>query len=200
MNKPKAKAFLWALLLLFPAVALGHTGEGSTGFMAGLLHPIKGLDHLLAMLCVGIVSAQMGGRSIWTVPSLFVIFMIVGGILGANNVGVPFVEVGIAISVIVLGLGIVVAHRWNVAPLMIMTFVAFFGMLHGHAHGVEMPRSASPFYYSFGFIASTSSIHLAGVLIGHTLISHDKLAKALTFVGASVASAGVFILYGLKLG
>jgi urease accessory protein len=201
MHPSLSSSLLRVLFLLgFPLTAFAHSETGSNGFIAGLSHPIFGMDHLLAMLSVGIVSAQMGGRSIWTVPSLFVLMMIAGGFLGANHIEFPFVEVGIAVSVIVLGLGIIYARKAKLAPLVIMVFVAFFGSLHGHAHGVEMPNSASPVYYSFGFVVSTSLIHLVGVLIGHTFTRHEKLERALAVVGGAVASAGIFVLYGQQVG
>lgn len=194
MNVNTSNTMLRIALTAFPAVAFAHSETASNGFVSGLLHPVLGYDHLLAMLSVGIVSAQMGGRSIWTVPTVFVLMMIGGGVLGANHVEFPFVETGIALSVVVLGLGIVFARRGRFTPLLVMVFVAFFGSLHGHAHGVEMPGSASPVYYSFGFVISTSLIHLMGVLIGHTFTRHAKLERALTWVGGAVASAGVFVL------
>lgn len=200
MNRSKWACGAGLLAALFPLFAHAHSETGATGFMAGLLHPVFGFDHLLAMLSVGILSAQMGGRSIWTVPALFVTAMIVGGILGANHVDFPFVETGIALSVVVLGIGIIFARRGKLAPLFIMVFVAFFGSLHGHAHGAEMPGSASPVYYSFGFVISTSTIHLIGVLIGHNFMRHHVLERALIVVGGAVASIGILFLFGLPIG
>jgi urease accessory protein len=188
----------WLLLaVFFPAFAWAHSDGDAGGFVEGALHPIMGLDHLLAMLSVGIVSAQFGGRLIWLVPALFVSMMLVGGILGSNGIEFPMVEAGIASSVIVLGLGISVAHkqksyRWAI-PLT-MAFVAVFGSLHGHAHGVEMPESASPVYYSFGFIISTSIIHLIGVFIGYIFQNFPRLQKTTVYLGLIIAGAGVKIL------
>lgn len=183
-------------LLLIPTAVFAHTEGDGQGFISGILHPVLGYDHLLAMLSVGILSAQLGGNRIWTVPSLFVLSMVAGGILGFNHVLFPFVEAGVACSVIVLGVGIMLAHK-ETNVILIMLFVAFFGALHGHAHGVEMPKAASPVFYSFGFVVSTSLIHLLGVFVGHTLTVQEKLQRALTFVGAMVSGAGLFILYGL---
>lgn len=182
-------------LLLISGVVFAHTEDAGTGFMAGFLHPVFGLDHLLAMISVGIVSAQMGGRNIWIVPSVFVLAMISGGILGIYQVGLPLIEVGIALSVIILGAAIVIADRKD--NWMIMVFVAFFGIFHGHAHGMEMPGSASPAFYAFGFIASTSLIHVTGVLIGHFATKAARYDQWLRYSGAMLGGMGVHILIGL---
>lgn len=182
------------LMVLFcvPTLVFAHTDGDNNGFMAGLMHPVNGYDHLLAMLSVGIISAQKGGRAIWTVPCLFVTAMIVGAVLGANAVSFPNVEAGIAISVVALGLGIIFADKSNL--MMIMLFVFGFGMFHGHAHGMEMPGSASPVFYSFGFIVSTSLVHVAGVVIGYQFTRRQQIKKALTYIGAAVTGAGCFLL------
>ncbi|MEE8056395.1 MAG: HupE/UreJ family protein [Pseudomonadales bacterium] len=183
-------------LLFFPALAFAHTEDDAYGFVSGFTHPILGYDHLLAMLSVGILSAQLGGRYIWIIPSLFVSFMLMGGILGAMDVGLPFVELGIALSVIVLGVAIVYSHiKQNL--LLILAFTCSFGTLHGHAHGVEMPSSVSPVFYSFGFMMSTASIHLVGVFIGHLIIKHQQQQKLQTYLGSLVATAGCYIFYTL---
>ena len=196
MNRQKMMKTLLTVCLFFPAVAFAHTEDDGMGFVTGLLHPIFGYDHLLAMLSVGIVSAQLGGRSIWTIPVLFVASMVFGGVLGANQILFPFVEIGIALSVVILGLTIIYAHKQRFLTL-IMLIVAFFGILHGHAHGVEMPGSASPVFYSFGFVVSTSTIHLLGVLCGLMLNRREKVRLASTYLGGVVTAMGFFILYGL---
>ena len=185
-----------SMVLLSPALAFAHAEADGSGFIAGLLHPVTGFDHLLAMLSVGILSAQLGGRKIWTVPTLFVTSMVVGGFMGAYGVSLPYVEFGIALSVVVLGLAIALAHRHDGSSIVYL-FVAFFGMLHGHAHGVEMPNSASPVFYSFGFVVSTSCIHILGVLIGYYFTHYEKLREALTYIGAGMTGAGCIIFYGL---
>ena len=191
---------LLVLLTICPAVVFAHSESSGNGLVAGLTHPIFGLDHLLAMLSVGIVSAQYGGRLIWLVPALFVTFMVVGGTLGANGISLPFVELGIALSVLVLGIGIMLANNKRITAWLIpltIAFVIIFGSLHGHAHGVEMPGSASPVYYSFGFIVSTSLIHLVGVFIGYFVSTNTTLKKFSAVLGALFAGAGCFILMNL---
>ena len=182
--------------LLLPVVALAHSETDGSGFVSGFLHPIFGYDHLLAMLSVGIVSAQLGGRAIWTVPAVFVLSMIAGGVIGVLQIPLPFVEHGVALSVIVLGIGIIFAQKQR-NVMLIMLFVSFFGMLHGHAHGVEMPKSASPVYYSFGFVTSTSLIHLLGVFVGYTLTSKLMWQKVLAYMGGAVSLIGCFLFLNL---
>lgn len=178
---------------LLPALARAHVEEGSLGALDGFLHPIKGVDHLLAMLSVGIVSAQIGGRSIWLVPAVFVLAMIGGGVMGLNQVLLPHVELGVALSVVALGLAIVFAEsRSNV--MLVMLFVAVFGALHGHAHGLEAPKSASPIFYSFGFVVSTSLIHLVGVFVGFMVTERIRIRHASTCLGCLVSGAGVYFL------
>lgn len=201
MNRRNVQ-FLLGFLLLIPMSVLAHTEDAGTGFMAGLLHPILGTDHLLAMLSVGIVSAQFGGRSVWLVPALFVSFMVAGGLAGAFGMELPYVEVGIALSVIVLGIGISLAHKDRHGNWLIpcaMLFVALFGVLHGHAHGVEMPQSASPVYYSFGFVISTTCIHLLGVLVGFLFTFQERMRKVSPALGLTIAGAGCYILANLQL-
>ena len=103
------------MILLLPAVAEAHPGGSDTGLMAGLMHPVFGPDHLLAMICVGVVSVQLGGHNIWRIPLAFVGAMTVGAALGILQFTLPYTELGIAASVLVLGMGIVVAHRRHVA-------------------------------------------------------------------------------------
>jgi len=192
--------FIATVAMFFPALAFAHSENDGTGFVSGFLHPISGMDHLLAMLSVGIVSAQLGGRNIWTIPTMFVSFMIVGGIIGFEQIPLPHDEVGIALSVVMLGLAIMAVQNHfhgKFGSHIIMLFVAFFGTLHGHAHGMEMPHSASPAFYSFGFVVCTATIHLVGVFIGYVLTENEKFQRALSYLGTSVAGAGVYILYSL---
>lgn len=184
---------LFFILLLCPVVAFAHE-EGGSGFMAGLTHPVLGLDHLLAMLSVGILSAQMGGKAIWTVPLTFVGVMWLGGMMGIGSGGFVWIEKGIALSVIVLGLAIAFDRKQSL--VLAMAGVAAFAFLHGHAHGVEMPNLASPKMYAIGFILGTTLIHLAGVGIG---VISEKLKDGvilLRFAGAFIAGMGLQILIG----
>jgi urease accessory protein len=137
--------------LIFPLPALAHDIMGKIGFYDGLSHPVLGLDHLLAMISVGIISAQIGGRAIWTVPSIFVILMTIGGLFGFLLIVQEFyfVEIGIVFSVILLGIGISIENK--IPTKLIMIFVATFGLFHGIAHGLEGAGSSKPYFICFGF-------------------------------------------------
>jgi urease accessory protein len=194
ISSPRALARLASLsLLLMPTLCLAHSDDDGSGFMAGLLHPVFGFDHLLAMVAVGIISAQMGGANIWRVPLAFVGAMVFGGLVGIFGVPMPLREMAIAASVICLGGAIVVVQR-STSPYIPFFLVALFGMCHGHAHGVEMPESASPAFYTFGFLISTCVLHLAGVLIGEVAKRRDHLWSGLRYAGASMAGVGVMFL------
>ncbi len=183
------------MLFCFPSLVYGHVGaetEGA-GFVAGLLHPVAGLDHFLAMLGVGIVSAQLGGRRIFTIPALFVLSMIGGAVFGVYGYNWPFTEAGIAISVVVLGSAIATV-RENGAGWPVMAVVVLFGSLHGHAHGVELPQAADPVYYAAGFVTSTAAIHLLGVGIGHVFTTRAKSWALLRHMGSGMVGMGLMIL------
>jgi urease accessory protein len=180
------------LVALAAEPVFAHTEEvlrfGS--FFGGFFHPVLGLDHLLAMLSVGIVSTQLGGRSILTVPSTFVVFMAVGGIFGRVSGIIPMttIEAGIALSVLLLG-GMIAAGSRMPHPA-IYAAVGFFGSLHGYAHGVEVPVVADPIVYGVGFLLGTATIHLFGVLIGEMAKRYQRGVTVLR------ASGGVFALLG----
>lgn len=190
--------YLLSLLCLLPAPLFAHTGHDTLGFSNGLTHPVFGPDHLLAMLSVGILSAQMGGRAIWTVPLAFISFMLVGGLLGMF--GLPFfpVEIGIAVSVLSLGLAIATNKKFPV--ILTMAGVALFALFHGHAHGAEMPGAAQPALYALGFISGTTVIHLLGVALGWSSTRHPAGALRLRWAGLSIAVLGLFFLWQATLG
>lgn len=181
------------LIVLLPAVAQAHTGGSDTGLVNGLMHPVFGLDHLLAMISVGVVSAQLGGNNIWRIPAAFVGAMTVGAALGILQLTLLHVELGIAASVLVLGMGIVLAHR-HMSPWPITALVLSFGAFHGYAHGLEIPESVSPALYTLGFMISTSVLHIFGVLIGEVATMQTWLWKGLRFTGGVVTASGVAFL------
>ena len=181
-----------AALTLIPTAAFAHPGIGDAhGFVAGFAHPLGGLDHILAMVTVGIFAWQLGGRALWLVPATFVLAMAAGGALGMAGVPVPFAEVGIAASVIVLGAVVAFARK---APVAIVGLVGVFAMFHGHAHGTEMPLDASGGTYAAGFLLATALLHAAGIALGFAIgrIAHGRAAYQLG--GSLVALAGVAIL------
>lgn len=185
------------ILLITAAAAEAHTGVGSTmGFAHGFGHPFSGLDHILAMVAVGLFAANLGGRALWLVPLSFVSMMVVGGALGITGVNLPFVEIGIAASVIVLGLA--VAMQWNLPVAGAMALVGFFALFHGHAHGAEMPTDASGLAYGVGFVLATAILHLIGIGLG---LGIGMLAKAtskrtMQAGGAIMSLAGAAMLTG----
>jgi len=186
--------------LLFPETAAAHGGVGY-GFYAGLTHPIGGLDHLLAMLSVGILSTQMEGRHIWLVPATFVTIMLVGGITGILGIHIPMgvVEYGIILSVVLLGL--VIATGSTLPASVIYLFVALFGFSHGYAHGVELPDQAKPQYFAAGFVASTIMIHIAGVIVGFAYaVGKEKGMLLLRYTGALIMGMGMQMLLDSALG
>lgn len=189
------KIFALALIpMLIPETAFAHAGEGS-GFYDGLTHPVGGLDHLLAMLAVGILSTQIGHRHIWWVPTTFVTIMLVGGAMGSVLPDIPMVivEHGIVLSVITLGL--VIAMGGNLPIWLTYSFVAIFGFFHGYAHGVEMPSLAQPIYYASGFVISTIMIHIVGVIIGYLYaVGKATGMQLLRYTGAAIMGAGLHML------
>ncbi len=180
---------LFALMTL-PAHAHGNAGDG--GFITGFNHPVLGFDHLLAMLSVGILSTQLGGKAIWRVPAAFVLFMAFGGMLGILSVSVPFVEAGIALSVLLLGLALVFDRA--LPQLLAMLFVGFFAIFHGHAHGTEMPSIANPIFYALGFLAGTIVIHLGGVVLGFGLQKLSAKRRMVRASGVGIAAIGGYLL------
>lgn len=185
---------LFILLCLMPAVAWAHVeGGGAGGFATGLLHPVSGLDHVLAMIAVGLWGAQLGMPAIWILPVAFPLVMAFGGFLGLVGIPLPGVEVGIAASAIVLGAMVLAAAR---PPLWVaFILVSFFALFHGHAHGTELPAGQSGLLYSVGFVIATGLLHACGIAIG--LVKHwQPGAVVLRTLGAAVAAGGVWFLTG----
>src|SRR5262245_35813328 len=181
---------LAALAVASPAHA--HIiGAAGAGLAQGLAHPFSGLDHILAMVAVGVWAAQTGRPALWVLPVAFPLAMAVGGLLGVAGVPVPGIEAGIAASV--LGLGLLIAFQAK-PPLAIS--VALFALFHGHAHGTELPQATSPVLYGLGFVVATAILHLIGLTIGFAM----RLPKGMTAVrvsGAAIAAAGLALFVGL---
>ena len=189
--------FFLFLISLLPSTAFAHMIIGRIGFFDGLSHPVLGLDHLLAMVSVGIVSAQIGGRAIWTVPAAFVVLMIMGGIFGFLLIvdNFYFVEIGIIFSVILLGIAISIEKK--IPTNLIIVFVGIFGLFHGIAHGLELPAAASPILFILGFIIGTTGLHLFGVAIGHYAIKTSISLKILRLTGVTFAIYVIYLLIGI---
>jgi len=180
-------------LAVVPAVALAHEETGqAAGFLAGLAHPVSGLDHVLAMIAVGLWGAVLGPPAIWVLPVAFPLVMAVGGLMGLLGVPLPGVEVGIAVSAIVLGVMVLAEVRpplWLAAAI-----VSFFAIFHGHAHGRELPEGTSALLYSLGFVVATGLLHAVGIALG---VAHRWALgrQAVRVAGGGVAAAGCFFLW-----
>jgi urease accessory protein len=181
----------WLAALASPALAHVQAGQG-IGFLTGFLHPISGLDHVLAMLAVGLWGAQLGAPAIWLLPVTFPIAMALGGFLGLVGIALPGVEVGIAASAILLGTALMTERRF---PLFTAAaLVGFFAIFHGHAHGTELPPGESGLLYSLGFVVATGCLHAIGIAIG-AIHRWPTGRVALRVAGGGVGVAGIFFLW-----
>jgi urease accessory protein len=194
-TKPTASLALAVLLAMMPlAPALAHTGTGAgAGLESGFLHPITGLDHLVAMVAVGLWGAQLGNPAIWVLPITFPLVMALGGVMGVMGLEVPLPEIIIAVSGIALGLAVALQARppiWIAAVL-----VGVFAIFHGYAHGKELPEAADPLAYGVGFVVATGLLHLCGILIG-VLIRWPIGAWVIRAGGAAISCVGAYFLLG----
>jgi len=190
------RSLLAAALVLVPSLALAHPGlPGHTHDLAtGFVHPFGGIDHVLAMVAVGLFAAQLGGRALWLVPASFVTAMAAAGLAGMNGVALPMTEVGIAASIVVLGGAI--ALRLSMPVAAAAALVGFFAIFHGYAHGLETPDTASGLLYGLGFVAATALLHGLGIGIGLAVGRLDgAFGRNLVRVAGSLAAiAGVVML------
>ncbi|MBL8419472.1 MAG: HupE/UreJ family protein [Dechloromonas sp.] len=181
----------WLAAWALPAFAHVDAGQ-SSGFLSGLLHPVSGLDHVLAMVAVGLWGAQLGAPAIWLLPVTFPIAMALGGLLGLLGISVPGVEVGIAASAILLGAAVMTERRFPLYAA--AALVGFFAIFHGHAHGTELPPGASGLRYSLGFVVATGCLHAIGIAIG-AIHRWPAGRIALRVAGGGVGFAGIFFLW-----
>ena len=181
----------------FSSAALAHVGDHSQmGFAEGLLHPLGGLDHVLAMVAVGLWASQLGGRALWLLPLTFPVVMAMGAALGFGAVALdfgvkPWVEIGIAGSVLVLGAAVALTLRPSLAVS--LPLIGLFAALHGYSHGVELPANASALTYAAGFIAATLMLHLIGIAIGFAA-NRMPVRFAVRTTGGAIAALGVMLL------
>jgi urease accessory protein len=188
--------FLTAIFLLAASsTAFAHPGHNVSGFAAGLVHPFSGLDHLLAMVAVGLWAAQgntmkRGGRKIWLLPATFMTMLAVGSSIALQWHSLPLVEPGIAASV--LALGLLIALSLQLPASLSVAIIGLFGLLHGYAHGLELPRSAAPAEYALGFLAATATLHLSGIAAGLAMRQHHALLSRL--LGSAIAVSGAYLL------
>jgi urease accessory protein len=189
--------FFAITLALIAMPAFAHPGYGDpAGFFQGFVHPLGGLDHILVMVAVGLLAYRLGGRALWLVPSVFVLAMGFGGLLGTTHAPLPYAEIAIAVSIIVVGAAI--AFGIGAPTAVVATIVGLFAIFHGYAHGIEMPSAASAATYAAGFIMATILLHAAGIAGGFTLSLFDstRLLTSWTYrvVGSLIAGAGTAIL------
>jgi urease accessory protein len=182
---------------IFPGILLGalvlpmaeaHTfGAQGSGLAEGFVHPFMGLDHLLAMIAVGLWAAQLGGRATWLTPAAFVAVMAGAALLGSLGMEWPVLEPAVASSVLVLGLLVACAARPSTAVSALL--VALFALFHGYAHGLELPEADSAALYGAGFILATACLHGIGVALGFLT---GRYASRIG--GAAIAVMGLFLL------
>ena len=198
MRPTRVHRFAQALPILTVAMlcaqpAFAHPQKGAAvGFVTGFLHPISGLDHVLAMVAVGLWGAQLGAPAIWLLPVAFPMVMAFGGMLGLMGVSIPGVEYGIAASAILLGAAVMFEFR---PPLgLAAALVGFFAICHGHAHGTELPPNQSALLYSMGFVIATGCLHAVGIGIGtvNRWTWGQKLVRA---AGAAITTGGLFFMW-----
>jgi urease accessory protein len=189
----RVSAAIALALVLFPVAAFAHQETGqAAGLLAGLSHPLSGLDHVLAMIAVGLWGAVLGPPAIWVLPVAFPMVMAFGGLMGLLGFPLPGVEIGIAVSAVVLGALVLAEVR---PPLWLAALiVAFFAIFHGHAHGRELPQGTSALLYSLGFVVATGLLHAFGILLG---VAHRWAAgrRLVQLAGGGVALAGLFFLW-----
>lgn len=186
------RALLALAFSLVSTAAFAHTGVGdAAGLVHGFMHPVGGLDHVLAMVAVGVFAFVLGGRARYLVPLSFVGMMVVGFLIGLGGVEMPFVELGIALSSVVIGGAAALGRPMPAAGA--MALVGVFAVFHGHAHGAEMPVDAAGLEYALGFIAATALLHASGIAAA------VAVAKVVGKYGRPVAqlAGGTFALGGL---
>lgn len=184
---------LAALIILLPSYAFAHVERGqAAGFVTGLQHPWSGLDHVLAMIAVGLWGAQLGNPAMWLLPVTFPMVMAMGAMMGLLGIPLPGIEIGIALSAILLGTLVV----GEIRPKMIIAvlLVGVFAIFHGHAHGTELPAGQSGMLYSMGFVIATGCLHGIGITLG--LVHRWPVGKlVLRGAGAFIAVMGVTFLW-----
>jgi urease accessory protein len=191
-NFPRRRAMAWLIPLFAVAPAAAHTGTGlAGGFASGFVHPLCGWDHLLAMVAVGLWGAFLGRPLIYLLPVTFPLMMVVGAMLGMFDLSMPRVELGVALSVVVLG-GCIAA-AWRAPTSAAVIIVAIFALFHGYAHGRELPSAADPVGYSTGFVLATGLLHVAGIAIG-LMSCRRGAAIAIRSGGAAIAATGILFL------
>ncbi|BFM50973.1 HupE/UreJ family protein [Marinomonas sp. THO17] len=185
--------FVLAMMATLPALAFAHPEhEHTNSFLSGFSHPLGGLDHLLAMVAVGIWAVSLGGRAVWTVPTAFVATMLIGGGLAVAGVQLPFIEQGILLSVVFMGIMLLASVRMSISSC--AAIVAAFALFHGAAHGLEMPLNANGIQYAAGFAIATALLHATGVAFG-AVVASIQAPIINRIAGSLIALAGAFLAF-----
>jgi urease accessory protein len=194
MNQSRSVLFSLLAITLVSQSAFAHPGHIEHSLAGGLSHPLLGVDHILAMLAIGLWAAQLGGRAVWAIPAAFVALMAAGGALGFSGVVLPGVEAGIAASVLALGLLLATAVK---VPLSAgIPLAALFAIFHGHAHGTELSAGMSAAPYAAGFMLSTIALNLIGIGLGVTF-KRLNAAQLLRYSGAAISVCGLLLALGV---
>lgn len=190
-----SKRWILLTLMVLPLMVFAHTDagtNGSNGFLTGMMHPVTGLDHVIAMVAVGLWGAQLGLPALWVLPVVFPMIMALGGALGAIGFGLPVVEMGIALSGVFLGAMVLFNVKMPLWAALIP--VSVFAVFHGHAHGAEMPEFSQPLLYAAGFVVATGLLHISGIAIGW-LWNWSIGQWVVRGAGAVIASLGTYFLF-----
>src|SRR5262249_32318788 len=179
-------AFVIVALAATNSAAFAHPGLHVAGFNDGLAHPFSGIDHMLAMVAVGLWASQLGRPATWVLPLAFPAVMAIGAVVGWSAVALPGMELGVTLSVIVLG--VAVAFGFRPSLTVSAALIAVFAFFHGYTHGVELPQSASALTYGIGFIAATLTLHAIGLTLG--AVGRGALPRV---AGSAVAAMGVVL-------
>ena len=177
------------MLAYIPTAGAHNIGAEGAGFITGLAHPFMGLDHLLAMIAVGIWAAQTGGSAVWRLPLSFIVMMAVAALISANSFSLPVLEPLIAGSVVLLGFIVVFAIRLPINLSMLL--VGLFAVFHGYAHGLEIPQASSAILYGSGFVLATTLLHLIGIGLGKVAYRKHLLSR---LIGSMIALAGLYLV------
>lgn len=181
--------------LFIPGLASAHTGVGqATGFMHGFQHPFSGVDHLLAMLAVGILAAQSGHKMHWKIPGAFLISLVIGGSIGFSSdaISMSFIEQGILASVVVSGA--LIAIKYSLSSLQSASIVSLFALFHGYAHGAEMPADISALSYTFGFALAATLIVAVGFSVSE-MLQKKKQYSWTRIVGSVIGLSGIYLTF-----
>lgn len=184
-------AGLFLFLVFLPSVAQAHPGHVDSGLKQGLAHPLTGLDHLLAMLAVGLWAAQQGGRARWLLPACFVAVMTIGGWLGVVGTRIPFMEATVLASVFILGLALATSSQ--APPTVSCGIAGLFAFAHGHAHGAELTQESSGWSYGLGFALATVGLHAVGFVLGRAAM-RGRRELWLRITGLGISGAGLYLM------